>query len=399
MIDKFTYVYLLIILLASSSALPAEDFLLTVDRGCGSTYYAGESILITYRVQAEPTDTILVTIKEILPDSTMKVLLSSRPTEPGRMYTMRIFAQPIYGKETILMEYMIKSASKSSWHATECSFYIKEGNYGTGSLKIECTTTGFDIFIDDAFVAHSETESVTIDGIIGGGHTLTVKKEGCEDFTVPFTLAPGEIVTIKVNLDCLVKDKDSDLVPDERDRCHNPLCPVVDENGCPKDADGDGINDCDDLCPQEAGVAEGRGCPYGDADADGVPDSVDECDDPCTMVDEKGCPKDSDGDGIVDCEDDCPAEGGDERHFGCPERDSDLDGVSDDNDWCYNPGCDVVDEKGCPKDSDNDMISDCEDGCPNEAGNRETDGCPEAGINGAFFVFLGIVLAWKVIRR
>lgn len=399
MIGKLTCTFM-VILLSSLSAFQPMSAYITVDRGCGATYYQGESILVTYIVEAATTDTVLVTIKEILPDSTLKVLLSNKPTEPGLMYTMRLLAPPLYGKGTLIMEYIVKSPLKSSWHATECSFYIKEGITETGSLRIECTQSGFDIFIDDAFVAHSETESVLVEGISGGGHTVTIKKAGCKDYTAPVTIAAGQTVTVKVELDCTIRDKDGDGVPDEKDDCTNPLCGLVDASGCPLDGDGDGVNDCEDICPGEKGDRESRGCPYGDSDSDGVPDNLDQCTSECVIVDEKGCPKDSDSDGISDCEDDCPQEKGDKEHFGCPERDSDSDGVLDGEDRCYNPDCTWVDELGCPQDSDADTIPDCIDECPDTAGIREKNGCPEseAGGNGGLLVICGFVLAWVLTR-
>ncbi len=402
MIGKLKYIPLITILLASLSAVPAPDTFISVDRGCGSSYFAGESILITYRISAEPTDTIIVTIKEILPDSTMNVLLSNRTSIPGQMYTLRIFAQPLYGKATVLMEYVIKSETKTAWYATECSYYIKEGTYETGSLRIECNQTDFDVFIDDAFVAHSPTASALIEGITGGGHILTVKKTGCKDFTTPFTITSGKTVTVRVELDCTVEDKDGDGVPDDIDQCYNYLCDLVDEFGCPLDDDGDSVSNCEDMCPEEKGDRESRGCPYGDADSDGVPNNVDACNDPeCTIVDEEGCPKDSDGDGIIDCDDDCPKEAGDKKHFGCPERDSDSDGIVDDEDRCYNPDCSIVDEMGCPVDSDADTVFDCEDDCPQDTGVKENRGCPEqedAGIHGVFLIILGIIIAWRLTK-
>lgn len=398
MIGKLKYVSVLVLVLVTSlSAVPTQDTYITVDRGCGSTYFAGESILITYRIIAQPEDTIFVTVKEILPDSTMHVLLSHRPTEPSRVYTMRIFAQPVYGKETLLLEYVIQTDSESSWHATECSFYIKEGTYETGSVKIECDQPDFDIFLDDAFVAYSETETARIDGIVGGGHTITITKVGCKEVTRAVTITPGKTVTLEVVLDCVVHDRDGDNIPDEEDQCYNPLCDLVDSAGCPLDGDGDGTNDCEDLCPGEEGDRESRGCPYGDADSDGVTDNIDQCTNPeCTIVDEKGCPRDSDADGIFDCDDDCPLEEGDKRHFGCPERDSDADGIIDDEDRCYNPGCPQVDDMGCPADVDGDAVLDCEDECPGESGTKENNGCPEAGLHGIFLVVLGIILAWRL---
>jgi hypothetical protein len=402
MMRKLKYLLLLLVLTSVLSGLPADDTYITVDRGCGSTYYAGESILVTYRIAADPTDTVIVTIKEILPDSTMHVLLSNRPTEPQRMYTLRIFAQPVYGKETLLLEYVLKNDEGSTWHATECSFSIKEGTYETGSLKILCDQTDFDIYMDDAFVVHSETQEVKIEGITGGGHIVTITKKGCQDYSRPVTITPGKTVTLEVSLDCTIQDRDGDTVPDAEDQCYNPLCDQVDSTGCPLDSDNDGVNDCEDMCPDEKGDRESRGCAYGDDDSDGVPNNIDECDNPdCLIVDKTGCPVDTDSDGIIDCEDDCPQEKGDKKHFGCPERDSDQDGVVDDEDFCFNPGCTIVDEKGCPKDSDNDTVYDCDDDCPQKAGTPENDGCPEPeeeASGSILLVVIGMVVALLLLR-
>jgi len=114
-------------------------------------------------------------------------------------------------------------------------------------------------------------------------------------------------------------DRDSDGVLNSSDQCYNPGCTIVDSQGCPKDSDGDGVRDCDDDCPSEYGTAD-NGCPGGDVDSDGdgVPDSQDNCENPgCTIVDSQGCPKDSDEDGIIDCDDNCPSEYG-ATGDGCP---------------------------------------------------------------------------------
>jgi outer membrane protein OmpA-like peptidoglycan-associated protein len=118
-----------------------------------------------------------------------------------------------------------------------------------------------------------------------------------------------------------------------------------DERGCPKakappprrpepmpdplaDADGDGIPDLRDRCPQEA------------EDKDG-------------FQDDDGCPDlDNDGDGIVDAKD------------GCPNEPEDGDGFED--------------EDGCPDaDNDKDTVLDALDRCPNEAGLPSEGGCPK----------------------
>lgn len=83
----------------------------------------------------------------------------------------------------------------------------------------------------------------------------------------------------------------------------------------PVDSDGDGINDKDDQCPNEAGPASNNGCPVilppVDSDNDGVSDNVDQClGTPANApVDANGCAdsqKDSDGDGKTDDVDQCP---------------------------------------------------------------------------------------------
>jgi OOP family OmpA-OmpF porin len=92
-----------------------------------------------------------------------------------------------------------------------------------------------------------------------------------------------------------------------------------------------------------------------DSDGDGVPDDKDQC--PATPagapVDKNGCPLYSDGDGVPDYLDKCP---------GTPS------GVKTDAD-------------GCPLDSDGDGVPDYLDKCPNTAAGAKVDkdGCPPAG--------------------
>ncbi len=143
------------------------------------------------------------------------------------------------------------------------------------------------------------------------------------------------------------KDSDGDGVKDKRDECPDtPAGVQVDEKGCPLDRDGDGVPDYKDDCPDEAGDAKFNGCP------------------------------DRDGDGIMDKEDDCPDEPGLAKFNGCP--DTDEDGVPDKIDQCPNTpkGC-PVDAVGCPLDSDGDGVIDCEDKCPTEKGPASNNGCPD----------------------
>ena len=85
-----------------------------------------------------------------------------------------------------------------------------------------------------------------------------------------------------------------------------------------KDSDGDGIVDSIDHCPATAGLFKFDGCP--DSDMDGIPDVTDRC--PTTFGKEKyqGCPApDTDGDGINDEEDSCITVPGIIQKHGCPE--------------------------------------------------------------------------------
>ena len=69
---------------------------------------------------------------------------------------------------------------------------------------------------------------------------------------------------------------------------------MVDEKGCPKDSDGDGVPDYLDECPDTPEKAIG-------------------------FVDAKGCELDSDGDGVADYKDECPLVPGIKENKGCPE--------------------------------------------------------------------------------
>ncbi|HIP53013.1 MAG TPA: OmpA family protein [Chromatiales bacterium] len=88
-------------------------------------------------------------------------------------------------------------------------------------------------------------------------------------------------------------DADGDGVPDDKDKCPDtPKGAPVDENGCPLDSDGDGVADYMDKCPDTpAGAAvNAEGCPA-DSDGDGVPDYMDKCPGtkPGAKVDASGC--------------------------------------------------------------------------------------------------------------
>ncbi len=105
-------------------------------------------------------------------------------------------------------------------------------------------------------------------------------------------------------------------------------------------------------------------------------------------------PLDSDGDGLPDAADQCPADAEDRDCFadddGCPDPDNDRDGILDGADQCRNEPETVngIDDRdGCPeKDSDGDGIFDPVDHCPlvpeTVNGTNDTDGCPEKDTDG-----------------
>ena len=148
-------------------------------------------------------------------------------------------------------------------------------------------------------------------------------------------------------------DADGDGVPDRKDKCPDtPKGATVDINGCPGDSDGDGVYNGLDKCPDtpKGWPVDAQGCPK-DTDGDKVADGADSCPNTPTgaRVDAKGCPMDSDGDGVPDGLDKCPdtPRGARVDTTGCP-TDGDKDGVSDGLDQCPDskPGV-KVDEKGC----------------------------------------------------
>ena len=138
------------------------------------------------------------------------------------------------------------------------------------------------------------------------------------------------------------------------------------------DADGDGVSDKKDECPDVPGLKEFNGCP--DTDGDGIPDTKDRCPEEAGSENLQGCP-DSDGDGVADIDDSCPDKPGAIEMNGCP--DSDGDGVADNTDRCPDVAGDISND-GCPlTDSDGDGVPDKNDKCPDTAGTKANDGCPD----------------------
>lgn len=143
-------------------------------------------------------------------------------------------------------------------------------------------------------------------------------------------------------------------------------------DNAPKDSDKDGIVDTEDQCPTIPGTAKAMGCP--DNDNDGIANDKDACPEEAGPASTNGCP-DTDNDGIINSKDQCPTEAGTAANNGCP--DSDNDGIINSKDQCPNEAG-PASNNGCPiRDADGDGIVDAEDECPNQSGPASTKGCPD----------------------
>ncbi|MBY6204259.1 autotransporter domain-containing protein [Halomonas denitrificans] len=195
-------------------------------------------------------------------------------------------------------------------------------------------------------------------------------------------------------------DADGDGVIDAADACPNtPAGEPVDAAGCGPsqvDDDGDGVGNGVDQCPDTPPGAQvdANGCAPSqlDDDGDGVTNDRDQCPDtpPGTQVDADGCPasqQDDDGDGVANDVDQCPGtpagEPVDANGCSASQLDDDGDGVSDSLDQCPNtPAGEAVDADGCSAtqlDEDADGINDAIDQCPGTPAGAPVDatGCSE----------------------
>ncbi len=152
----------------------------------------------------------------------------------------------------------------------------------------------------------------------------------------------------------------------------------------PADSDGDGIIDKNDKCPAQVGLERYQGCPIPDTDADGLNDEVDKCPTVAGLAKYEGCPiPDTDKDSVNDEQDKCPTVAGLVKYQGCPIPDTDSDGVNDEEDKCPTVAG-LAKYQGCPiPDTDNDGVNDEEDKCPTIAGVAENGGCPLIKFNAA----------------
>ncbi|MBQ9816419.1 MAG: hypothetical protein IJM59_02975 [Proteobacteria bacterium] len=237
-------------------------------------------------------------------------------------------------------------------------------------------------------------------------------KDDCPDD--PDKTEPGECGCGTVD-----EDTDGDTILDCKDKCPaDPAKTEPGECGCgtvDEDTDGDTIPDCKDKCPADpAKNFPGKcGC--------GVEDSADNTDDPdgngipacrepafeCPAGSAKqyagvcGCEKadeDTDGDTILDCNDNCPKDSAKTEPGECGCGQPEIEGCMGAGIECPAGalkshrgicGCNTEDTEENIADNDNDNVPNCLDGCPDDpekiepgecdCGHPETPGCMDPG--------------------
>jgi len=176
-------------------------------------------------------------------------------------------------------------------------------------------------------------------------------------------------------------DSDSDGVFDFEDVCAGTInTDPVDSRGCSLkqlDSDGDGVNDAIDQCPASTLIPDAQGCDAAqvDTDSDGVNDAMDQCPDTNGVADVTGCALsqlDTDNDGVSDAVDQCPGSTLSSNQQGCDaaQVDTDNDGVNDAFDQCKSTSG-IANGEGCAAEQrDSD----------NDGVNDAVDQCPDTAL-------------------
>ena len=279
---------------------------------------------------------------------------------------------------------------KLSWDGTTLSFYQPFECYGYTAwdfIVLEDTTVTYQVdrlgcggtpFVNSPF------------GFVGPFATIEqdwYDQGGPDTWSGTFTLEPGFYELIRFydfqgtltfgSAGCETgTDTDGDGVDDCDDGCpEDPFKSAPGDCGCgveDLDSDKDGVADCNDGCPTDpTKTSPGDcGCNASDADGDGVDDCVDNCPDDPNKTDPGACgcgneDTDTDGDGAADCVDNCPNDPNktEPENCGCgvPETDVfgdlDCDGDYDIDDirlGMTNFGIEEAEDDACPADVDGD---------------------------------------------
>jgi hypothetical protein len=157
-----------------------------------------------------------------------------------------------------------------------------------------------------------------------------------------------------------ITDTDSDGIADADDNCVNVANGANQDFQADSDSDGRG-DACDGSAFPEAGTEFAN-----DFDNDGADDSVDTCPQDPAVQDDIGACTDTDGDNVVDSDDNCPATAN------TNQEDNDGDGATAGGD-------------ACDTDDDNDGVDDVSDACPLVAwsgSDLDNDGCSDVDTDG-----------------
>ena len=216
--------------------------------------------------------------------------------------------------------------------ALSLSRYISSGfsigaRYGLGKASPQ-DNVNLDYSYLDGFVRFNITENNIVPYLFGG-YGLSRFADGQEKEGIFPSLESGRTTFGGIGIDIPISDQVNINVStsyrgtQETNGSYNHLQHIIglSYNFGAGDADGDGVTDKKDECPDVPGLKEFNGCP--DTDGDGIPDTKDNCPEEAGPEELQGCP-DSDGDGVADKDDKCPQVSGDLANGGCPDEPSDL---------------------------------------------------------------------------
>lgn len=182
-------------------------------------------------------------------------------------------------------------------------------------LHIKCNVGGYDLYIDGDYVFTEDGDGDSGVALPPGTYTVKLKKEGCDTVTETVRIECGHETTLRVTMNCNEdcdngRDDDGDGKTDcndsdcrndpDCDPCRNVNCPdtrcygcelwkITCDNGecvkdylvekdseecgcgedpCKEDSDNDGVNNCEDRCPNTPGwmsqvlQVDSEGCLY-----------------------------------------------------------------------------------------------------------------------------------------
>ncbi len=242
-------------------------------------------------------------------------------------YDMGISSSDIFFSESTLI------AGKS------IRLYAAVKNYGTHDISGYAS-----FYIGPQLIGSSQVVSLRAGGISG------------DEVFVDWTIPEG---SFNIRVDITRVDGEKQPISDENPANDSALTGMFTPE---KDADGDGVIDASDNCPNVANSDQA------DTDGDKVGNVCDADDDNDGLTDEKEqeigtnpSDSDTDDDGILDGRDNCP------KVANPNQADKDKDGVGD--------ACDSVDNSAPsqPADSDGDGVPDSRDNCRNVSNASQTD--------------------------